>query len=295
MEIQWSLVVFSLLAGAGGASMAFVGLAEARGVGRGQGNGAGSEQAGGAGSEQGSGTGFIVSIIAIFALVVGGLAAVTHLGNPANVMSAIGNIFSFSGISMELALLGLTLIAAVVYAVAARRKAAGAAKGMGVVAMVLGILLCLVLGTSYMLGARPAWNNIGLPLAYLCSSLAVGGLLYCAVARMRGVSAAGLGQVPACALAASVLALLAFLLFGLLSGVASDPGLAAAFWGLAVVVGGVVPAACAFMMRSKEASYIPWLGLAGAAVGAVALRALMWLAGSPMLDIFGSASSFTPF
>ena len=82
MSIQWPLLVFSLLAGSGGALLAFTGVAEATGVAKKTRNAA--------------------VACALVLLVVGGCASVVHLAQPANIMAAAANVFSFSGISVEL-------------------------------------------------------------------------------------------------------------------------------------------------------------------------------------------------
>ncbi len=108
MEIQWPLVIFGLLAGCGGATIAFIGISEILGVGK--------------------KARIPAAIAAIILLIVGGCASVLHLGQPANIMAAAANVFSFSGISVEMIALGLNVIVAVVYLLLARSGNEAAAK-----------------------------------------------------------------------------------------------------------------------------------------------------------------------
>ena len=90
MDIQWPLVLFSLIAGTGGSLFAFVAL---------------SELVGGKGK-----TRFAATVTALVLIVVGGCLSMLHLASPQNAFAALTNIFSFSGISIELMLLGLLLV-----------------------------------------------------------------------------------------------------------------------------------------------------------------------------------------
>ena len=85
MDIQWPLVLFSLIAGTGGSLFAFVAL---------------SELVGGKGK-----TRFAATVTALVLIVVGGCLSMLHLASPQNAFAALTNIFSFSGISIELMLL----------------------------------------------------------------------------------------------------------------------------------------------------------------------------------------------
>lgn len=85
MDIQWPLVLFSLIAGTGGSLFAFVALSELVG-----------------GKDK---TRFAATVTALVLIVVGGCLSMLHLASPQNAFAALTNIFSFSGISIELMLL----------------------------------------------------------------------------------------------------------------------------------------------------------------------------------------------
>lgn len=76
--IQWPLVLFSLLAGAGGCALAFAGASEFVG---------GTKRAR-----------FAVGVVSLVLVVVGGLFSVLHLASPQHVMAAVRHVFSFSGV-----------------------------------------------------------------------------------------------------------------------------------------------------------------------------------------------------
>lgn len=276
MAIQWSLVVFSLLAGCAAGSLVFIGLAEITGT---------AKKAG-----------FPISIIAGILLLLGGIASVTHLGNPVNVMSAVTNIFSFSGISLELLFLGLSLLVAIIYAIASRRESALGTRIVGIIGLVLGLILCVVLGSSYLIAARPAWNNFGLPLSFFGSSLVMGGFLFVTVANSVKVDKEDIKMTCVWIIVAAIIALVAYLAFGLLSGVALDPAQAALFWVAVVIIGAGIPTVCAIMLHANTGrKSLAYIGLVSAVIGGVGFRALMWVAGSGVLDIFGAANSVLPF
>ena len=70
MAIQWPLLIFSLLAGCGGVTLASAGVAELLGVAK--------------------KTRFIAVVVALVLLIVGGCASVLHLAQPANIMAGRG-------------------------------------------------------------------------------------------------------------------------------------------------------------------------------------------------------------
>ena len=125
MAIQWPLVLFSLLAGAGGAMLAFAGLSQLLG---------------------GSRTVRRRAVWCALALfVIGGLCSVAHLASPLNAISAVTNLLSFSGISIELMLLGASFIAGAAYLVLTREEGRdGAVRVVAVLAVIFGVAIMLL-------------------------------------------------------------------------------------------------------------------------------------------------------
>jgi anaerobic dimethyl sulfoxide reductase subunit C (anchor subunit) len=268
METQWPLVLFSLLAGGGGATLAFAGLGEFVGSAK--------------------KVRFLAGIVAVVLMVVGGVAAVFHLGHPSNVMSAVGNIFSFSGVSTELLLLALSVVAGVVYIVVVNRDL-GASKAVGVIGIVLAIAFAVSTGRSYMLEAQLAWNSVTLLLSYATSALALGGFIYLTLAAIAKDEAASVKKLSIITLVMVVLQLISFIAYGAFVGF--DKVDALAFWVCAVVVGSVLPVIAGWLLSFKEnTSTMAYLGLIFVFVGGIAIRVLMWAVGSGFLNFFTTAS-----
>lgn len=266
MAIQWPLVIFSLFAGCGGATLAFAGLSEILGV--------------------GAKARVPAAACALALLVAGGCASVLHLGQPANIMAAATNIFSFSGISVELILLGLNVIVGIVYLVVKRGENEGAAKAVGIVGIVTGLAMAFAVGNGYVMMAQPLWDTATLPLGYLGSGLAMGGTLFLSLMVLREGGEAGVRKVLPFVLAATIVQTVAFLAYGLAVAFAVD---ALLFWGGAVLVGSVGAIVCVAL--TPRMSSLAYAALICTLIGGVCFRALMWVVGSGYLDLFGAAGA----
>lgn len=263
MDIQWPLVVFSLLAGCGGATIAFIGISEILGVGK--------------------KARIPAAILAIVLLIIGGCASVLHLGQPANIMAAAANVFSFSGISVELIALGMNVVVAVVYLLLARGGSESGAKIVAIVGIVTGLAMTFFVGNGYVMESQPNWNNITLPLAYLGSGLSCGATLFAALAGNDEKAQAKLRNLV---LGSIAIALITFVAYAASTGFAAN---AMMFWVGAVLVGCVGPAACVWF--SKKRYQALWAAFACAFIGGICLRATMWMLGTGFLSLFATASS----
>ena len=273
MDIQWPLVIFSLLAGCGGILFAFEGVAEFLGVGK--------------------KIRFKATIIALVLLVVGGIASVFHLGQPANIMAAAANIGSFSGISVEIIVLGIDIILALIYLLVVRGENESVSKVIGVLGIIGGVLIAFVTGNGYVMESQVTWNTIFLPLAYLGTALSMGATLYASLIfaeKTEGDAAADVlpsewdkikNIVLGCAIAGFALTLF----YGIAVGFALD---IIAYWICALLIGGVGTTVCVFMV-GKQKSLI-YVALVCAVIGALGLRCAMWLAGSGFLEFFQDAA-----
>lgn len=276
IDIQWPLVLFSLIAGSGGIVFASASLA---GVLR----------------KSGIQARFVATIVAMVMLVVGGCLSLLHLALPQNVMAAITNIFGFSGISIELVLLGSTLVVAFIYAIILKREVSDTVRNVvGIIGIVLGVLLAFFCGHGYVMDGRPLWNIELLPLAYLGTAAAAGALVFGLIQTKLGdqpEDIAGLGKVF---LGAAVLALVtvaAFVIFLAVNGGLVGSALAFA---IATLVFNVVALACAVtLLKAEPAKQAVFLG-AGAASALVAgllLRCLMWATSVGFLSLFEIAET----
>lgn len=136
MDIQWPLVLFSLVAGTGGSLFAFVGLSELLG-----------------GSDKTRDAGAACSAVL---LALGGCLSVLHLAAPLHAISAVTNLLSFSGISIELMLLGANFAIMVAYLLVRRRsKATAPLRVLSVLGIVLGLMLGYFCGHGYVIEGQP--------------------------------------------------------------------------------------------------------------------------------------------
>ena len=159
MDIQWSLLLFSLLAGTGGSLLAYVGLSQFCGF--------------GARSRRN------LIIASLVLVVVGGLFSVLHLEQKANIMAAAANVFSFSPISIELIMVGLNVIVGIVYLVMVIKETGELSlKVVAALGILFGLLIGYATGSGYQMGAQPMWNTVLLPLCYLVTDLALAGAVY---------------------------------------------------------------------------------------------------------------------
>ena len=110
-------------------------------------------------------TNFVAAIAAIIFGGSGGIASVTHLSHPENMLAALNH--PTSGIFTEALLVGLTALFALVYLVMLKREmGAGARRLFAVLAAVAGIVLAFAAGASYMMPAPVALEHAACPLAY---------------------------------------------------------------------------------------------------------------------------------
>lgn len=270
MEIQWPLVFFSLLAGCGGCLAAFVGISEFLGK-----------------AEKIRKNGMIVALVLV---VVGGCASLLHLAQPGNIMAAATNIFSLSGISVELIALGATAILIAVYLIAiTREKSSITSKIIGALVVVFGILLGFATGNGYVIAGQPNWNTILLPLAYLSSDLVLASFVFIALMSALGDEDALDKRFPLAALVLVGVQLIVFIAYGAFLSFEADT---VAFWLCAIIVGSIATAILCFLLWRKQPTpaIIP-VGLCCSVVGALGIRAAMWLVGTGYLNLFGLSAS----
>lgn len=265
MAIQWSLVLFTVIAGAGMWLFASVGLAEFKVVNK--------------------KTAFTCAVVAVVLMGIGGICSVTHLSHPERVLGALGH--PAPGIFLEALLLMGTALVAIIYAVLVRREAGeGARKALGVIGFVLAVVFSFACGMSYMMPSHPAWDTITLPLAYLGTAAVSGTALYLMICAAKHESEEVVGFAAKLTLAASVVAMVVLIAYAVASGYQSMFA-----WVAIVAVGGIAPLVCAVVAMKKPANALTLsvVAFVGAVVGSLALRAVMWLAGEALMSIFGVA------
>ena len=254
MTIQWSLVLFTVLSGCGAGLFACTALDEFRG---------------GAASK--------VRLPA------------THLSHVDRMMAVLAH--PTAGIFLEALLLGLLAVCIAVYALLVKREASsGARKALAATGIVLAVAFAFACGVSYMMTSRPVWNTVALPLAYLGTALATGAALYLVLCAALKVDEGDVKKAGVYAAAGGALSLVLTVAFGLVSGTAFGDQ-AALFWVAVVLCGSAAPAVCGVLVARKSGGALSLgvVALAGALVGSVAVRAVMWLVGTAVANYFGFA------
>jgi anaerobic dimethyl sulfoxide reductase subunit C (anchor subunit) len=274
MAIEWSLVIFSLLAGIGGTLFAYVGLSEF--------------------TDSGKAVRLRATLVAIIITLIGGVASVTHLASPQNMMAAAQNLLSFSGISIELILIGITLILMVVYLLIVRNAAlATAKKVVAALGIIAGLLLAFFTGHGYVLESQSAWNTETLPIAYLGTALGGGAFLYALLDAIQNQEE----KTNKLAIPVSIggfLGAVTTLIYVVAVGFERAASEALVFW-LGLIVFGVVLTAVFALLIALNKNIagnlgVPIFGLVASVIGALSLRAIMWLLGSGYLMLFDVAS-----
>ena len=276
MELQWPLILFTSL------------TAWACGVF----GGAGVLALKGAGKK--SQVALVVASVVLLAL--GGIAVFFHLQHWERIFNGFGHITS--GITQELIAIVVFVLVAVAYFVALRKSEDGSTvpAGLAWAAIAISVVLAAVCAHSYMMPARPAWNNV-LEVASIVGAACLMGPATCAVvlaARSDGLEACGLPALAGSVLGAVCTA--AYAAFMQTSGgaftqvgnyfdpthptkamadaaaVAGDQ--AALLWVGAVVVGAIVPVACCALAR-KKGDAASWKAFGAVAVVAALAGAIM--------------------
>lgn len=267
MSIQWSLVLFTVFAGSGAWLFIFVALDEFL--------------------KKTEKTVVPASVVSIILLAAGGIASITHLSHPTRMLGALSH--PTSGIFMEALFIGLTGLAVLVYLVMIKREASVAArKVVAIVGIVLALALSFLVGDSYIMSSRPAWNTLALPIGYLGTASVCGAALYLLIVAACKEGEVAIKTASIFTVGTAALAAVTALAYGAISGgVSGDTAML--FWGCVIVCGAVVPALCAFFASRKAESALPLalVALCGGLVGSIAFRSIMWMIGAATANYFG--------
>lgn len=139
MELQWPLILFTSLLAASAGVFAAQGVYALKGEAR---------------------TAQMPALITSLALlVVGGIAVFFHLTHPDRIFNGFGHMTS--GITQELIAIVFMVVIMVIYFVYLRRGEEGTVPSwVAILAIVAALVLVVVMGHSYMMESRPAWNSI---------------------------------------------------------------------------------------------------------------------------------------
>jgi len=275
-KIQWPLVLFSMLAGCGGCCFAFAGVAGALG--------------------ESTTVTLWATGISLVLVVVGAVCSMMHLATPRHAFAAVTHLLSFSGISVELIMLGVVSALMAAYGAACLWFDNELARlVLGIAGAVAGVVLAFVTGHGYLISSKPTWNTKKLPLAYTGTALVAGGFLYAVVSvATGGVWAMELPVKLLLAVCAvfSAVTVAAYLGHLGMQTAKKNPTL---FWVGIVVCGLVMPLACAAILLAPLPSMafvaVAAVGFVAAMAGGLSLRMLMWIVGAGFLFFFEDAQA----
>ena len=263
MDIQWSLVIFTVLTGLAGWMFVLIAADEYL--------------------QKAPKAAVANSVIAIIVAVVGGIASVTHLSHPDRMFAALNH--PTSGIFLEAVLTGLFLIFAIIYLILAARKAsAGARKIFAILAALAGVILSFAAGTSYMMEAQYTWNNIMLPMAYCATSIPAGFSAYIFVASVLK-ALDNMGVYGKALLVGGIVAGIAALLYVIVAGVFDQSvGLLI----LVLVASCAIPIIAGIVGDKGASAVLGWslVALIATVVGSVAFRCIMWMVSEVPANFF---------
>ena len=275
LEIQWPLVLFSLLAGSGAALFAFAVLPVALG-------------------DAALDATFAAVVTAMVIVVVGGCCSVFHLAQWQNSVSVITNIFSFSGISRELMLLAASFVIMLVEAwlvAGAGSDVGGALQVVAVVGIVASLLLAFFCGHGYVMPGRPQWDTNLLPFAYAGTALATGGFLFNVIQIVLGSSVEAVSSLSVWNFAAALVCAVSCAAYGAHAfktvGKMGNRGILV---GGLFVCGIAVSLVCGAALLLVSAQAVVWaasfIGFVGSLAAGLAVRVVMWQVGYCYLPLF---------
>jgi len=249
-------------------------------------------------------------ITTLVALVVGGAASFMHLEHWDRVFNGFGHLSS--GITQELIGIVVMVVVLIIFFLVGRKGLAP--KWAGILAMLVSIAVVALLTTSYMMPARPVWSTPLLYLFYFAQAF-VGGAAVLWILSALTKDEQSTPLMIKCTAIGGVIVLISLLAYGALAGTMQfaqfgsafdttnptvlppDPSaltgqlftgsLALPFW-LAVVFGGLIPAALGIFKWKGEQSALPMAAICiiCALAGGLAFRAVLYMLGFTVVAIF---------
>ncbi|MDR1422857.1 MAG: hypothetical protein LBI64_08365 [Coriobacteriales bacterium] len=285
MEIQWQLIVFTLLICLGSGTFAITGLLAALGKG-----------------EEIRLPALAVSLVS---MLIGGIASLFHVQHWERMFNGFGHLTS--GITQEIIGLALVVVAIAVYFVVSRKGAAP--RWAGWMAMAVSLLMIVAMAHSYIMPSRPLWDNVLLYVYYLANFVMFGGLAVILLYGIKGKDSPFACKITLVGGALQLVAAIGYAVLipslankfsivdfyfdpnnptkemmdpnAIFSGFLSGEGLLL-FWGGALALGVVIPLVLAFLAQKKSGTTL--IGFAGvgavsALVGGVAFRVVLYVLG----------------
>jgi anaerobic dimethyl sulfoxide reductase subunit C (anchor subunit) len=225
-------------------------------------------------------------------LGIGGLASVFHLAHPERFMAAIANLFSFSGIALELIGLALSGLATLLFLAFSSAENQVGEKVLAVCSIVIAAIASFFHGYAYFeVLAQQGWHSLALAFSYLFTSLVDCYLIYIMLASYRTEDEVGLRLIAKVTIGLAASAIVAIAIYvaslgaaGLLVNEAGIfAGLAIAFEVMALVL------AICFAFKKPSASLALGSALLGIG-GGLAVRILMWAVSTYGLNLIWDAT-----
>lgn len=268
MEIEWSLVLFTVFSGAGAWLFVACALGEL--------------------FNKDEKITIPELIVALALLIVGGLFSVTHLSHPDKILNALTH--PTSGIFVEALFLGILCAVIGVYGILILRNASKTAlKTVAVIGLILGVIFSYICGSSYMMAARPTWNIATLPLAYLGTAAAAGTAVNLLVKTIQKRERASLHFAGVLSLSGGALGIVTALVYYISTSGGVFTGTGTLFvWTIGLFVALVLVCVCSalFLKYTEKGIGFAVVAVLGGLFGATALRVTMWLFGIGILDFF---------
>jgi DMSO reductase anchor subunit len=161
MELQWPLIVFTLFVSLGAGSLGVAGLLALL--------------------KKSPEVQLPATIVALAAVVLGGLASFLHLQHWERAFNGFGHITS--GITQELIGIVVFVVVAAAYLVFVRRGSIP--RWAGYAAVIVSAALVVVVANSYLMEARPVWDSPLLWLYYLANAVLFGSLVAALFTNMK--------------------------------------------------------------------------------------------------------------
>lgn len=165
MEMQWELMVFTLLVCLGAGIFGIQGFIALK--------------------RKDTKLQLAALIASVVSVGIGGIASFLHLNHWERIFNGFGHLSS--GITQEMIAIVVFIIMALVYFIVLRRtgKESAMPKWCAVLAIIVAVGLVVVMAHSYNMAARPVWNSPILWLYYLSNALLFGGLLVMLLASVK--------------------------------------------------------------------------------------------------------------
>lgn len=268
MEIQWALVLFTVVSGAGAWLFASSMLSYLL--------------------KKDVTPSKLETIVSFVLVAVGGCLSVMHLSHVDRILEALNH--PTSGIFVEAAMIGvLCVILAVYFVLLVRGSSEKARTVVGILALLVGIVFTYACGSSYMMEGRPAWQTVALPLAYFGTAASAGAGLNLLLKAVQKRDETAVSFAGVLAVAGGVLGLVLAAAFCISAGgaiAASDNS--AVLWTVVLFVALVVVIVCGAlaMKQPKNALAMGVVACVAGVIAATLLRVVMWLIGTPFMDFF---------